>query len=59
MLALLLESALRTAVLGVGLALVLKFCRVKNVQAQLTIWTVVLLSAFFMPSPFPLAEFGT
>jgi beta-lactamase regulating signal transducer with metallopeptidase domain len=49
MLAVLLESAVRTLLLAVGVGLCLKILRVRSVQGQLTIWTVVLFAALSMP----------
>jgi BlaR1 peptidase M56 len=50
MLALLLESALRLLALGGIVWLVLKILRVRNPQAQMTAWTVVLLASLSMPA---------
>jgi beta-lactamase regulating signal transducer with metallopeptidase domain len=49
MLAVLLESSVRTFVLGLTVWGGLKIFRVKSVHAQLTIWTFVLLAAMSMP----------
>ncbi|HEX3441980.1 MAG TPA: M56 family metallopeptidase [Pseudolabrys sp.] len=50
MLALLLESALRSLLLGAAVWLGLKFLRVKNPHAQMTAWTLVLVASMAMPA---------
>jgi beta-lactamase regulating signal transducer with metallopeptidase domain len=50
MLALLLESALRSLLLGAAVWLGLKFLRVKNPHAQMTAWTLVLVASVTMPA---------
>jgi beta-lactamase regulating signal transducer with metallopeptidase domain len=50
MLALLLESALRSLLLGAAVWLGLKFLRVKNPHAQMTAWTLVLVASITMPA---------
>jgi hypothetical protein len=50
MLALLLESALRSLLLGAAVWLGLKFLRVKNPHAQMTAWTLVLVASLAMPA---------
>jgi hypothetical protein len=49
MLALLLESALRSLMLGVAVWLGLALLRVRNPRAQMTAWTVVLVASLAMP----------
>ncbi|HML12501.1 MAG TPA: M56 family metallopeptidase, partial [Xanthobacteraceae bacterium] len=49
MLALLLESALRSLLLGAAVWLGLKLLRVKNPHAQMTAWTLVLVASLAMP----------
>jgi hypothetical protein len=49
MLALLLESALRSLMLGVAVWLGLALLRVRNPRAQMTAWTVVLAASLAMP----------
>jgi hypothetical protein len=50
MLALLLESALRSLLLGAAVWLGLTFLRVKNPHAQMTAWTLVLAASLMMPA---------
>src|ERR1700730_10652719 len=50
MLDLLLESALRSLALGVAVWLGLALLRVRNPQAQMTAWTVVLVASLAMPA---------
>jgi len=50
MLALLLESALRSLLLGGAVWLGLKLLRVKNPHAQMTAWTLVLVASLAMPA---------
>jgi BlaR1 peptidase M56 len=50
MLALLLEAALRSLLLGAAVWLGLKFLRVKNPHAQMTAWTLVLAASLMMPA---------
>ena len=50
MLALLLESALRSLLLGAAVWLGLKFLRVKNPHAHMTAWTLVLVASLAMPA---------
>jgi beta-lactamase regulating signal transducer with metallopeptidase domain len=50
MLALLLESALRSLLLGAAVWFGLKFLRVKNPHAQMTAWTLVLVASMAMPA---------
>jgi beta-lactamase regulating signal transducer with metallopeptidase domain len=50
MLALLLESALRSLLLGAAVWLGLKFLRVKNPHAHMTAWTLVLVASLVMPA---------
>lgn len=49
MLHVLLESALRSLVLGIFIGAGLKLLRVRSAQLQMTVWTVVLIAALFMP----------
>jgi hypothetical protein len=49
MLALLLESALRSLALGVAVWLALALLRVRNPRAHMTAWTVVLVASLAMP----------
>ena len=49
MLALLLESALRSSMLGGAVWLGLALLRVRNPRAQMTAWTVVLVASLAMP----------
>ena len=49
MLALLLESALRSLALGVAVWLALALLRVRNPRAHMTAWTVVLIASLAMP----------
>jgi hypothetical protein len=49
MLALLMESALRTLLLGLAVWLGLKMFRRRNPQLQMTAWTVVLVASLSMP----------
>ena len=46
---LLLDSALRSAVLGLVVLALLSVARVRDVRAEILIWTVVLLAALAMP----------
>jgi hypothetical protein len=48
-LALLAESALRSLLLGAAVWLVLRCLRVRNPQAHMTAWTVVLIASLLMP----------
>src|SRR5262249_8503262 len=50
MLALLLESALRSLLLGGAVWLGLKLLRVKNPHAHMTAWTLVLVASLAMPA---------
>ncbi|MBV8753385.1 MAG: DUF3471 domain-containing protein [Hyphomicrobiales bacterium] len=50
MLALLLESALRSLLLGAAVWLGLRFLRVKNPHALMTAWTLVLVASLAMPA---------
>jgi beta-lactamase regulating signal transducer with metallopeptidase domain len=50
MLALLLESALRSLLLGAAVWLGLKLLRVKNPHAHMTAWTLVLVASLAMPA---------
>jgi beta-lactamase regulating signal transducer with metallopeptidase domain len=50
MLALLLESALRSLLLGAAVWLGLKFFRVRNPHVQMTAWTLVLVASLAMPA---------
>jgi hypothetical protein len=50
MLALLLESAIRSLGLGAAVWVGLKAGRVRNAQVQMTAWTLVLMAAVFMPA---------
>ncbi len=47
---LLAESANRSLALGVAVWIVLKAARVRNAQAQITAWTIVLIAAVLMPA---------
>jgi len=49
-LTLLAESALRSLALGAAVWIVLRVARVRNAQAQMTAWTIVLLAAVLMPA---------
>ena len=49
MLALLVESALRSLVLGVAVWLGLKLFRLRNPQLQMMVWMVVLFASLSMP----------
>lgn len=46
---LLLDSALRSAILGLLVWLLLRLARLRDVRAEILIWTVVLLAALAMP----------
>jgi beta-lactamase regulating signal transducer with metallopeptidase domain len=50
MLALLLESALRSLLLGAAVWLGLKLLRVRNPHVQMTAWTLVLVASLAMPA---------
>ena len=50
MMTLLAESAIRSLALGVAVWIVLKAARVRNAQAQITAWTIVLMAAVLMPA---------
>jgi len=49
MLSLLLESALRSLVLGGAVLIGMKALRVRNTQTQVLAWTVVLAASLLMP----------
>lgn len=48
-LALLLDAALRASALGIMVAMLLKLARLRDVRAEILIWTAVLLAALAMP----------
>jgi beta-lactamase regulating signal transducer with metallopeptidase domain len=48
-LAMLLESAIRTSLLGVSIAVAIKLARLRDARAETMIWTTVLLAALSMP----------
>ena len=50
MLALLLESALRSLLLGAAVWLGLSLFRVRNPHVQMTAWTLVLIASLAMPA---------
>lgn len=50
MLTLLAESAIRSLALGVAVWIFLKAARARNTQAQITVWTIVLVASIAMPA---------